>query len=203
MQPEAEKERSPVLVTCLGCLGMSVIPLAALAVLVGAAYQYLESSNSSDEEAARQEQFEMERQRLAAKAGPLPAPEQKRLALELERLGSTDPVLRRNAELIIAGYSTQRPQAVRDALNRTLRQSNNPPQISAVAAFLCTHHRDDGVAVVTGCIKDRRDDVRFLRAVREGVMSVENITLRERALNEIVTTLQREGSQHAGDFFEL
>lgn len=203
MQPGTEKERSPVLATCLGCLGMSLIPLAVLAVLMGAVYMYLESSKTADEEEARQDQLEMEQRRLSAKAEPMTALEQNRLAAEIEKLGSTDEALRKKAEIAITGYSSRKPQAVREAMERTLRQSKNAQQIGAVTAFLCAYQRDDGVKVVTGRIVDRRDDVLFLRAVREGVMSVENATLRERALNEIVTTLERSGSQHAGDFFEL
>lgn len=203
MQPGTEKDRSPVLATCLGCLAMSVIPLAAMAALVGAVYMYLETSTTSAEDQARQETLEAERQRQAAKAGPLTAPEQKRLTAELGRLGSTDPVLRRNAENIISGYSASKPRAVLAALEQTLRQSQNAQQVSAVAAYLCAYHRDEGLAVVIRRLKARRDDVLFLRAVREGVMSVQNLTLRERALKDIVSTLEREGSIHARDFFEL
>lgn len=203
MQPGTEKERSPVLATCLGCLAMSAIPMAAMAVLVGAVYMYLEASRDADEDLARQETLEAERQRLAAKAGPLTAPEQKRLAAELGRLGSTDEALRKKAEGIIAGYSASKPHAVLAVMEQTLRQSQNAQQISAVAAYLCIYHRDDGLAVVTRRLKDRRDEVLFLRSVREGVMSVQNNTLRELAMKAIVSTLEREGSIHAREFFEL
>ncbi|MCK6474313.1 MAG: hypothetical protein L6R28_21555 [Planctomycetes bacterium] len=203
MQPGTEKERSPVLATCLGCLAMSVIPLAAMAVLVGAVYMYLEQPDQEEQEREYLEQAERERQNQAAKEVALTGTEQRQLEEEIERLGSTDEALRRKAEIRLADFSTRKPQGVCDVLSAMLRQSRNAQQIVSASGFLCRFHRDTGVALICAQVTERRDDPLFLRAVREGVMSVENLTLRERTLNRIVSTLERANSVYAGTFYEL
>lgn len=204
MLPEPGKERSLAMATCLGCLGLSLIPLAVLAVLVGSIYMHFEQVREAEEEQLRQDRVEREAERQTRLAeSAFSADEQRRLNAALSGLASADARERANAESILAELESKNPNAVSAAVVRVLGQSKDVQQLAAAAAFLCKYRGERGGRLIASQVFDRSHDRAFLSGIRKGVYEVQDAALRMLIVDRIVAQLRRAGSVYADQFDEL